>query len=323
MEKSAKPLFSIVMPVFNTGKFLYDSIGSILDQKPTMYCGVPDFELIVVDDGSNDIETLKIIRYFLNISSKIILLENHRAKGAAGARNSGIFRARGDWIAFIDSDDVWMPTSLAMRWDCIKKTPNVRWLAGPFKFLRPATNSLGGEDFDDRATLWMRCNIDHPPVEFVQMKSPVKEFGEKCLIGTTTVMIERDLILQKGLFNESLKRAEDYYLWFKCAHDQDLWMAKSEVSFYRIHTASLTHGDTPRLMYEDHMIEQLLREPEAVVHKKIYIRRLDAIMQDTCYFYRSKKSFGSASRTALKWIGKRPLNIAAWKELLACSLRVG
>ncbi|MDB5892971.1 MAG: hypothetical protein JWQ88_502 [Rhodoferax sp.] len=150
---------------------------------------------------------------------------------------------------------------------------------------------------------------------------PFLDFSKGCLIQTTTVVIRRELLLAMGLFNESLQRAEDYHLWFKCAVANDLWLIDDEISYYRIHEASLTHGDAPRYLKEDLMIEMLLKDSLHADHRSSLVRRLDFVMQDECYYYRHRRQFDSSLRTAARWVAKRPFHVGGWKELLASTLR--
>ena len=248
---------------------------------------------------------------------------NARKKGAAGARNTAILNARGTWIGFLDSDDILFPESLALRWRSISRNQDIRWIGAEFQLLKSASGLQGKPVFEsaDRLIAGLAENKSQP--EALRIPRPVGEFGNRCMLGIMTVLIERTLILEKGMFNEQLQRAEDYHLWFKCAFDNDLWMIKSAVAFYRIHPGSLTHGNHPKHLHEDTMIKLLLREPAASIHKTTLTKRFDLVMQDHCYFYRGQKIFGSALKTALRWITKRPLQRSAWKELIACGLRVG
>lgn len=323
MGQVSDPEVSIIMPVFNTGCYLSDAVDSVLFQKPTADCAVPTFELVLIDDASTDPETLKILERLSTADPRIVVLKNNRKKGAAGARNTGILQSKGLWLGFIDSDDVWTPTSLALRWRHIRANPQVEWVAGRFRFLKHEADVSGRSVFKRYEALWEEFDLSHAPADFRLLEKPVREFANSCFIGIISVLIQRDLVLKKGMFNESLLRAEDYHLWFKCASDHDLWMTQADVSYYRIHTASLTHGDAPRLLYEDKMIELLLKSPDANIHRDVYLRRFDLVMQDTCYFYRNKKMFNKAFNTTLKWLRKRPLKMAAWKELTACCLRAG
>lgn len=97
-------LVSIVMPAYNTAQYIADSVASV--QRQTY----PNWELIIVDDGSTD-DTCGMLRPFLS-DSRIRLLRNAVNSGAAVSRNRALREARGRWIAFLDSDDLWMPQKL-------------------------------------------------------------------------------------------------------------------------------------------------------------------------------------------------------------------
>ncbi len=96
-------LVSIIMPSFNTAQYIWDSIKSIQAQTYS------NWELIIVDDCSTD-NSLEIIRGFNE--PRIILLQNEKNSGAAISRNYALREAKGKWIAFLDSDDIWVPEKL-------------------------------------------------------------------------------------------------------------------------------------------------------------------------------------------------------------------
>lgn len=323
MDRQCAPMVSVIMPVFNTGAYLIEAINSVLNQKTVSDCELPSFELIIVDDHSTDQKTIAILDAASISDSRIHVIANQRKKGAAGARNTGIMNARGTWIGFLDSDDIWFPNSLALRWHSISKNVNVKWAGAHFRLLKPSFHLEGKPVFESSENLMVGFDEITDLPEMVCLPQPVGEFANSCMIGIMTVLIQRALIIEKGMFNEQLRRSEDYHLWFKCAFDNDLWMIKSDIAFYRIHSDSLTHGNHPKYLYEDTMIEFLLKDPIGSMHKSMLTRRFDFVMQDQCYFYRGQKLFGAACQTALQWISKRPLKLSAWKELVACGLRVG
>lgn len=299
-----------------------EAIYSVLEQKGSPDCAVPDFELVVVDDHSTDPLTLEILQRFSNADPRVTVLKNQRGKGAAGARNMGIVHSQGEWIGFLDSDDILTPQSLVTRWHAISKNTDIEWIGARFKLLKSKTKADGSAFFETAEELIADISLDTPPAPVKRLKNPVTEFSKSCIIGIMTVLIKRELIVGKGMFNEKLRRAEDYHLWFQCAFGHDLWMLDADIAFYRIHSASLTHGDAPKLLHEDAMIELLLQDPQGIVHKDLLLQRFDLVMQDNCYFYRERKRFGTALRNTLQWIKKRPGNTAAWKELFACCLRI-
>ena len=99
------PLISVVMPVYNAGPYLRAAIDSVLAQT---YASI---ELICVDDGSSD-NSLDVLRSF---GTKITLITCEKNRGIAAARNTGVTQARGEYLAFMDADDVWMPHKLALQ----------------------------------------------------------------------------------------------------------------------------------------------------------------------------------------------------------------
>ena len=114
-DRQIAPMISIIMPVFNTGAYLIEAINSVLNQQPVSGCELPSFELLIVDDQSIDQETIEILDGASLLDTRIQVFKNQRKKGTVGARNTGIINARGKWIGFLDSDDIWFPDSLGMR----------------------------------------------------------------------------------------------------------------------------------------------------------------------------------------------------------------
>jgi glycosyltransferase involved in cell wall biosynthesis len=101
-------LVSVVIPAHNRCGPIQHAIQSVLVQSYS------DLELIVVDDGSND-DTARIVEGYIRKDSRIRLISHGYRKGAQAARNAGIKAANGEWIAFLDSDDQWLPDSLNSR----------------------------------------------------------------------------------------------------------------------------------------------------------------------------------------------------------------
>ncbi len=98
-----RPIVSVVMPVYNVERYVGDAVRSVLAQSHT------DFELLIIDDGGQD-NSIDVCRAFVDPRIRIITQEN---RGLAGARNTGIRNARGEFIAFLDSDDIWHREKLA------------------------------------------------------------------------------------------------------------------------------------------------------------------------------------------------------------------
>ena len=185
------PFISVIIPTFNREAVLPRAIDSVLAQKGA------DFELIVVDDGSTD-DTLKSLATLSHI--RCVLAHTGCVKsGPAAARNTGIRHAKGEWIAFLDSDDEWKPGKLRAQLEFFRENPD---------YLICQTEEI-----------WVRNGKRVNPM------GKHKKFGvfifEKCLplciVSPSAVMMHRKLFEEVGLFDESLPACEDYDLWLRIA----------------------------------------------------------------------------------------------------------
>lgn len=323
------PEVSIIMPVFNAaagGAYLRQAVRSLLQQLPLPGLALPSMEILVVNDRSDDPATLAALAELADWPC-VVILHNDRAKGPAGARNTGLHAARGNWVAFLDADDLWLPYALAQRWHVAATHAGASWVAGGFSLLRARPDG----SFADLAQLTAAATAAPGTAPDAlaatgaarRLRRPVEMLATECIVIPTTVLMRRDLLLVKGGFDERLRRAEDYHLWLRCALDTDLWLLPTPVAHYRIHGASLTHGDAPRFLHEDRMLTLLLANAAWLPHRPLLMARYDLVMQDHCWFYRGRQRQRAALRCALQWLARRPLHRAAWRELLASALRRG
>mgnify|MGYP001273723416 FL=1 len=177
---------SVIIPTFNRKKTLGRAIQSVLNQS------LSPFEILIIDDGSNDGTEEWVKENFQNI--KYIYQNNH---GVSSARNIGIENAYGDWIAFLDSDDEWLPNKLDKQVKAIDSNPKMKFFH---------TNEI-----------WIRNGV-----RVNQMKKHKKYGGyifEKCLdicrISPSSVLIKKEVFDNIGNFDESLRVCEDYDLWLR------------------------------------------------------------------------------------------------------------
>ena len=199
-----KPKFSVVVPLYNKCHYIARAIQSVLDQT------YDNFELIVVDDGSTD-GSAEIVKRFGD--SRIRMLEQANS-GASGARNSGIKCSRGEWIAFLDADDIWMPENLSSHVEILKQHPEINWSAGSFvrrypggRVEYPVMPASLAERIDDgvfRNALSLISNA---------------------LICTCTVVIRKEVFSTIGYFDPEFETAEDLDMWMR------LWMKYRDVGY--------------------------------------------------------------------------------------------
>ncbi|MCK5817636.1 MAG: glycosyltransferase, partial [Candidatus Marinimicrobia bacterium] len=186
--KHTKPQISVVIPVYNREQTIGRAIDSVLAQER-----FPE-EIIVVDDGSTD-NTPEI----LNAYHTKIQVVRQGNRGVSAARNRGIEVAGGKWIAFLDSDDEWMPDKLQKQMTYLEQHPNTRIL-----------------QTDER---WIRNNMRVNPGKKYSKKSEniFKYCLKTCIVGPSTVICEKSLLDEMGGFDEQLPVCEDYDLWLRIA----------------------------------------------------------------------------------------------------------
>jgi glycosyltransferase involved in cell wall biosynthesis len=179
-------LISVVIPTYNRVPFLKDAIDSVLSQT------FQAFELIVIDDGSTD-DTPNLLSSYGN-KIKVITQAN---QGPSAARNRGIEAAKGKWIAFLDSDDVWKPDKLEKQVQFIIDYPDTRVC--------------------QTEETWIRNGKRVNPRKKHEMHSGwiYEKCLPLCIVSPSSVMIHQDVFEKVGLFDETMPACEDYDLWLR------------------------------------------------------------------------------------------------------------
>lgn len=199
MEK----LVSIIMPSYNTGRFIKDTIGSVLCQTYS------NWELIIVDDCSTD-DTDEIVAPYLT-DQRIRYIKNDVNSGAAVSRNRALREAKGKWIAFLDSDDLWLPEKLEKQ---------IRFMEnGNYHFSYTRYEEIG-EDSESRG-----IEISGP--------SRITKRGmyNFCWPGCLTVMYDAEHV---GLIQiEDIKKNNDYAMWLKVCKKADCYLLDETLAKYR------------------------------------------------------------------------------------------
>lgn len=181
-----KPKFSVIIPTYNREDFIKKSVDSVINQS------FRNFELIVVDDGSTD-NTGKILNKYLD-ELVYIYQEN---KGPSSARNKGLEKSQGEYIAFLDSDDRWTHDKLKETNKCITADSKIKVIHTQEK--------------------WYKNGRIHNPKK--KHKKPEGYIFENCLricsVSISTAVVKREVFDDIGNFNESLPVCEDYDFWIR------------------------------------------------------------------------------------------------------------
>jgi teichuronic acid biosynthesis glycosyltransferase TuaG len=219
-----KPFISIIMPAYNAERHIAESIRSVLDQTYSRW------ELIIVNDGSTD-STADVVREFLDLDSRIKYFYQENKKLSA-ARNTGITFASGDFIALLDSDDLWMREKLELQVKTLEETNADVVFSSGFMF-----------DENDTANE----TVPYPSFEGeftgAQMfKSMLVEFANR--IPVLSALARKSVVSDAGLFDENPALhygAEDYDLWLRLAKHGAVFYGMSEkLVRYRVHANAMS-----------------------------------------------------------------------------------
>lgn len=215
--ENTTPFFSIVIPAYNAAHHIVDALTSVFAQT------IDNYEIIVVNDGSSDTAQLEkgLEPYLANITYI------KRPNGGPGAaRNSGIIAAKGEYIAFLDSDDQWVPTHLAEMKEVLQRDPTLDLVYG---------DAVNFGDIAKEGASTMGANPSEGLATFESLVLC------KCTVVGSTVVARRRALIDAGLFDESFIQGEDFDLWLRLAyHGGRIDYRKHIHARRRIHGSNLT-----------------------------------------------------------------------------------
>lgn len=203
---------SVVIPTCNRAPLISRALDSVLAQTR------PVLEIIVVDDGSTDGSAELVRSHYPEV--KLLRQANH---GVSHARNTGIRAAAGDWIAFLDSDDAWLPEKVARQCDALGRQPGLRIVH---------CNEI-----------WIRRGVR------INQKQRHRKYGGHiftrclpiCAVSPSAALIHRSIFDAVGLFDESLPACEDYDMWLRiCSRYPVLYLDEQLIIKYGGHADQLS-----------------------------------------------------------------------------------
>ena len=196
-------LVSIIMPSYNTAPYIAETIGSVLKQT------YQNWELIIIDDCSSD-NTDQIVKPFFS-DERIKYIKNEKNSGAAVSRNRALREAKGKWIAFLDSDDLWMSEKLEKQISFMEKND--------YHFSYTKYAEVDAEGNRNGITVTGPRRITKTG------------FFNYCWPGCLTVMYDRDVV---GLIQiADIKKNNDYAMWLKVCRKADCYLLDEELALYR------------------------------------------------------------------------------------------
>jgi len=297
--RSDQPLISIIIPVFNLEEYLGEALDSVLNQT------YQPIEILVIDDGSSD-ASRQIIETYHRKFPRCIRYLFQENKGAAAARNRGIELANGEWIAFLDGDDVWKPHKLERQFQELQAAPEIDFL------------SSSAEIYGHSGVL-----KNHVPT-LSDVKCELLLNG--CFIILSTAII-RTALLREERFNEMLPAAHDFELFLRLVERCRYSFLAESLAYYRIRNDSLTAIEQRRYLQTSMHYRFLLREAEnftgmTVFYKKKFKQARRRLSHEAAYAALMSSHISTVKRifmvmTAIK---EHPSNLKNYRFLIQSML---
>lgn len=245
-------LISIIMPAYNAEKYIEDSIKSVLNQTWS------EWELIVINDCSTD-NTKTIIDDYSVLDSRIFMLSNPTNQGVAYSRNRGVQASHGDWIAFLDSDDLWIPEKLTLQVELLLHQH------ASFTF----TGSAFIDEYGNKRSFILQ----------VPAQINYKELLKQNLISCSSVLISKSLLLSHPMKSGNVH--EDFVTWLSILRDMNI----------------CAYGlNIPALVYRIHSNSKSAQKRKAAkmnwnVYRQIGLKIGPCCYYQLCYAFRSIKKY--------------------------------
>ena len=208
---------SVVIPSYNSAHHITETLESVFNQT------YQPREIIVVDDGSTD-DTRSVLEKYRD---RIIYVYQKNA-GEPAARNTGIRRASGDFIAFLDADDLWLPNKLELQMDYFEKRPEVALVYTDMKQFDE--NGITHESIKE----WLKMS---PPSGYI-----FPQLFAETLFGSGTVVFRKSSVEKVGFFDETFFVGSDYEMWLRMARHFKFGYVDEPLMMYRHHASMATRG---------------------------------------------------------------------------------
>lgn len=307
---------SVVIPCHNDGAYLRQAVESVLNQERV----AASVEVVIVDDRSTDAATLEALNSLKDVHRGGRIVRNEGASGPAGARNFGISVAEGEWIAFLDADDMWLPNSLERRWKALKTYPDVDFISADFAVWEPHRLCTQKGVFQGHPVLGKMVQEGFALRKPLLLKRPVHQFLQHDVLAWTgTVMVKKSRLLSVGGFDERLRGPEDHHLWVRLAKATDLCFVPEVIALYRLRKDSLSHMEQPP--GDGIAAYTLLRkDPQFRPYEHLIRKKLAFYFEQNVYYHRVRGETWSAVRSAVGALRCAPTVMRGYKNLFAAAV---
>lgn len=274
------PKVSVIIPTYNRQQLIGRAIRSVLNQT------FQDFEIVVIDDGSTDGTKDFITAYKDKVK---YFYQEH--KGISTARNRGIVESKGEYVAFLDSDDEWVPEKLSIQVKILNENPRVGIVHNKLIILNERGERVGTKPKKDSGT---------------NLQQLISEGGD---FPTSSILTRSECFKKAGLFDESLPTMEDFEMWLRIAKHYDVYEFKDKcLAFSHWHEGQITK-DRIKVFYGLVLLDKRILNEFSNIEERIIIKRMTKNQYILSRAYYDKGQYRLAFRNLVEamttnpWVG--------------------
>lgn len=293
---STTPKVSVIIPAYNSARFVKEAIESVFAQT------YGDYEIIVIDDGSID-NTKGVIAPYLD-KIKYIYQQN---QGASSARNTGIRHSQGEYIAFLDADDIWLPEKLRIQVEYLNNNPDTAMV-----YSLDLRVDVNGRPCDNQSKL--KRNLPRGDI--------FDALFFRNFIKLSSVMVRKRILDTVGLFDESFTHSEDYELWLRIAREFKVFGIGEYLCKYRDTPQSLSkRNEEISLSCKKRVIEKHYKLCESLgrpIPQLVYKRAIGSFLFRAAKFHLTQGDSKKALETFLLSLKYSRFTLRSLKTLKYC-----
>jgi glycosyltransferase involved in cell wall biosynthesis len=275
------PLVSVVIPTYNSAQLVGEALKSVIHQTYSHH------EIIVVDDGSTD-NTKDVLRLF---GDRIQYIHQENL-GPSAARNAGIRAAEGEYICFLDADDLWLPTKLEVQVSFMERREDIGLVFSDHEEFDSTGVVL--ESFLAAKSFYSEI-ISSEPIKDAFIKLAMENF-----ISTPTVMVRSQCFKKTGLFDETLKSVEDRDLWFRMSAYFQIACLPVVLCRRRLHGFNISSDQEQSMTGRIKTLEKNLRAFPKLASPEVWHRQLADFYCSLCYIRLAQNHRTKATKAGFK-----------------------
>ena len=309
----APPVISVVVPCFNTAPYLPATLKSVEEQT------FQDFEVLLVDDGSTD-GTLAVMHAWAATDPRFKVIALGHNQGIVAVRNAALAVARGEYVALLDSDDIWTPGALAQRLAVARRYPSADVIATDFAWFEEElpTTPVGRVGLGPGgARLFAHSFATGEPVLLTE---PFETVASLHFAWVAATLVRRAAMTAIGNFEPTVKTSEDTLLWLRLAPRGAFVFMPQITAYYRQRAGSIIAlGKGPKELSYLRVLDWVKDRPEFAAHRAVIQRIRAQCHHIGATYYRRLGETAAAVQHAFSAVQAQPWVWVYWRGLAAAS----